>query len=72
MKKKLHIATKKNRIKKMNYDCKNFSKVKEHEVHDVKMYENMIDDDARDNILSGELNREDYDEMKRTCINFFV
>ena len=36
----------------MNHDSKHFSKVKESEVCNDKMHENMIDNDVRDKILS--------------------
>ena len=46
----------------MNYNKTHFSKVKDSEVHKDKMHENIIEDNIRDKILSGELNREDCDE----------
>ena len=39
-----------------------FSKVKEANEHNDKIHENIVEDKIRDNILSGELNREDCDE----------
>ena len=46
----------------LNYNKKHFIKVKESAVHKDKMHGNIVDDDVRDKILSGELNREDCNE----------
>ena len=47
----------------MNYNYRNFSKVKKSEVHDNKMNKNEIDDNVRDKNFSAQLNREDFDEV---------
>ena len=44
-------------MKIINCDYKYFIKVKESEVCDDKNHDNVIDYNARDKILSGELNR---------------
>ena len=46
----------------MNCNKKRFSKAKGSEVFKGKIHGNIIENDARDKILNGELNREDFDE----------